>query len=335
VKEQFKRDLLSPESKKLVSQCNAVIDQYVKLGYTLTLRQLHYQLVAKALIPNTERSYKKLGDVVGKARLCGLIDWDAIEDRTRWVRSIRHFNKPQDAMEIAAAAYRMDKWASQPRRIEVWVEKDALGNVLQRACDPLDVPWLTCRGYMSLSELYEASKRLLHYKSKGQRPTIIHLGDHDPSGLDMTRDILERMQVFLRDQVEVDRIALNYPQVQRHKLPPNFAKVSDSRFVKYSEEFGEESWELDALSPAVIARLIEKAIIKRRDQKLWDEAVKLEADGRAELKDVATRWPEFLTAPKLLETALGEIEGLKANMAALHQDLKECLDKRPRGRKKR
>lgn len=288
---------------ELIAKCNAIIADFQAQGYTLTLRQLYYQLVGLALIPNHVREYDKLGEAVSNARLAGLIDWDAIEDRTRGVRGVPHWEKPNDIIQGAAHSYRIDKWQRQPKRIEVWVEKDALVGVLEKACRPLDVKWFSCRGYTSQTALYDASKRLLQHFANGQEPVVIHLGDHDPSGIDMTRDIFERLEMFLAPygyagQLEVNRIALNMNQVDEHHLPENPAKESDSRFKAYQERFGDSSWELDALNPKVIDDLITETILQYRDQSQWDEDEAKETGERDGLAKASARWAEVV---KLLE----------------------------------
>jgi len=106
----------SPETRLVIEQANRIITDYQRQGYDLTLRQLYYQFVSRDLIPNSDREYKRLGSVINDARLAGLIDWYAITDRTRNLRSVAHWGAPSDVIESAAASFRMDKWANQPCR---------------------------------------------------------------------------------------------------------------------------------------------------------------------------------------------------------------------------
>ena len=118
----------SAKSLATIDLANRIIDEYRAQGYTLTLRQLYYQFVARDLIPNRVQEYKRLGSVVNDARLAGLIDWEAIEDRTRNLRSLAHWTSPDSIVEACASQYRIDKWARQPVRVEVWIEKEALAD---------------------------------------------------------------------------------------------------------------------------------------------------------------------------------------------------------------
>jgi uncharacterized protein (DUF2249 family) len=278
----------------VIRSCNTIIADYQAQGYTLTLRQLYYRLVAAALIPNTQQSYDRVGDIVKDARLSGVIDWDAIEDRTRNLSSLSHWETPAEIIAGAAHSYRLDKWEGQAYRPEVWVEKEALAGIVERTAQRNDVSVMACRGYMSLSEMHAAALRFIGYLEMGQAPLVIHLGDHDPSGMDMTRDIAARLEMFISHHlgrtIEVKRIALNMNQIEEYSPPPNPAKITDSRAAAYIARFGKSSWELDALEPNVLDGLIENTIVQYRDAALWKAAETRETQERSTLAQASERW---------------------------------------------
>lgn len=286
----YKKPRFRKPALATIEQANRIIADYLRQGYKLTLRQLYYQFVARDLIANKQSEYKNLGNVINDARLCGLIDWDAIEDRTRNLHSLGHWANPADIIDSAAYGYKNDLWKDQPHRVEVWIEKEALAGVFMRICDELRVPFFACRGYTSQSEMWAAGQRLLHYARRGQSPIILHFGDHDPSGMDMTRDIVDRLEMFTRGEVSVNRLALNWDQIQQYEPPPNPAKQTDSRFQAYYEEYGDESWELDALEPTVLAGLVRTAVLRHRDEDLWEAAERREERGRRSLAKAAKHW---------------------------------------------
>jgi len=273
-------------ARKIIDKANEIVAEYQAQGFQLTLRQIYYQFVSRDLIANTMQSYKRLGCIISNARLAGLIDWTAIEDRTRNVQSLSHWRTPSEIVGDCAEQFRLDKWADQPCRPEVWIEKEALAGVIEGVCRELDISFLSCRGYTSQSEMWSSAMRLKAMIAAGQTPLILHLGDHDPSGLDMTRDITDRLAMFMGG-VKVIRLALNMDQIERYNPPPNPAKVNDSRFDAYQEQFGSESWELDALEPSVLVQLIRDAVLAVRDERLWAEAVREEEGHRAILADEA------------------------------------------------
>lgn len=185
------------ETAAVVDQANSICREYRGQGYDLTLRQLYYQFVARGLIPNNQRSYKRLGDIVNNARMSGLLDWSYIVDRTRNLSALPRWETPDSIIRSAADGYAIDKRADQEVYVEVWVEKEALAGVVSRSARAVDVPHFSCRGYVSQSEQHAAGRRFKRRIEAGQKVVIIHLGDHDPSGIDMTRDINDRISRFL------------------------------------------------------------------------------------------------------------------------------------------
>lgn len=275
-----------------ISKANSVIDRYAQSGYTLTLRQLYYQFVASGWIENTKRSYFNIASIINDARLAGLVDWEAIEDRTRFVRSLSHWHKPSEMIDACVAQFRVDMWTNQAYRPEVWVEKDALVGVFEPICNLLDVPLLSCRGYVSQSEMWGAGQRIKSYCHKGQKAIVFHFGDHDPSGMDMTRDIGERLDMFVDNTTDgewcgVKRVALTMEQIKEVKPPPNPAKLTDARATSYIREYGEDSWELDALDPAYLTALVKKYVSELIDTNKWKALTKVIADGRKQLSKAA------------------------------------------------
>lgn len=279
------------EHMSLISRTNQIITAYQAQGLDLTLRQVYYRMVAADVIPNTMQSYKRLGDIINDGRLAGLIDWRAIVDRTRNIRANSHWDDPSDIVRSCAYSYAIDKWEGQEYRPEVWVEKDALVGVVGKVCGEMDIPFFSCRGYTSSSELWSNAMRLKGLMDGGQTPIILHFGDHDPSGKDMTRDITDRMALFMGG-VEVERMALNMNQIEEYDPPPNPAKITDSRAKAYIEEYGDDSWELDALEPTVIMGLIRDKVEELRDDALWQERVDAEAEARKVLEAASMNWDD-------------------------------------------
>ena len=176
-----------------------------------------------------------------------------------------------------------------------WIEKDALIGVIEGVCQDLDVDFFSCRGYTSQSEMWVAAMRLKGYwENYSQEPLVLHFGDHDPSGIDMSRDIQDRLQEFSfgpdGHKIELRRLALNMPQVEKYTPPPNPAKITDSRSDGYIAKYGSKSWELDALEPRVIADLIREEVIGERDAAKWKESVTVEEHHRDLLQAVSTNW---------------------------------------------
>lgn len=313
----------------MVDIANGILEEYEEQGFTLTLRQLYYQIVARDLFPddrtwvntggnkwkrdpngtkNADPNYDWLGGIMSDARMAGLVDWNHLIDRTRNLKDLEHFVDAEDALTKLAGWYHVDMWENQAVRPEVWVEKDALVGVIQPICQRLDVPFFSCRGYTSMSEMWGAGQRLARHHAAGYDTHIIHLGDHDPSGVDMTRDIFDRLEVFMGG-TEVNRIALTMEQIEEHQPPPNPAKVTDSRAKAYIKRFGHKSWELDALQPTTLAGLIEGAVLAIRDEAVWREDVARKAEVKGHLKGIAARWEDAQN----IEAIMKELERYRAD----------------------
>lgn len=287
MREQFEEKSFTAQSLAMIGHVQKIVAEYAGQGYRLSLRQLYYQLVSRDLIENTLRSYKRIGDLLSNARLAGMIDWNIIEDRGRETVTPPMWEDPAEIIEASAAQFAIDRWREQENHIEVMVEKSALEGVLIPVCHELGIRFTANRGYSSSSTMYEAGKRLAHFANQGKDVFILYLGDHDPSGIDMTRDVLDRLSLFSRMEIEVKRLALNMDQIEQYDPPENPAKQTDSRFEAYVLQFGESSWELDALDPATLGDVVRTAVESLRDEDLWNDALEREAEMRNELQAFA------------------------------------------------
>ena len=281
----------SAGSIQIIARAIRICEAYERAGYNLTLRQLYYQFVARGWLPNNMQSYKRLGSIINDARLGGYIDWNHLVDRTRNLEKLAQWATPEIAMDSLARQFRTQMWRRQPEYVEVWVEKEALADVVSRPADRWFVPYFPCRGYVSQSEMWAAAQRLMTEEQRGKKTHIIHLGDHDPSGIDMTRDIEDRLWTF-GSMVEVHRIALTMDQVEEHSPPPNPAKLTDARAEGYIEIYGDQSWELDALEPQMLDGLIEEHILRHLDRDLWDEDYEQMEHARSVLTAISRNWDD-------------------------------------------
>lgn len=304
----------------MIETAVSICEEFARQNIQLTLRGLYYRIVARDLFPddrkfsknaagkwvrdpngtkNSDLNYKWLGDLMNDARLAGRVDWNHLQDVTRSLRDLAHWDSPSQIMDAVASQYRTDRWDIQGSRVEVWIEKDALLGVIQGVCNANDVPYFSCRGYTSQTAMWQAAQRLKRIEEH-QDVIILHLGDHDPSGIDMTRDIRDRLNLFGAFP-DVRRIALTMDQVEQYDPPPNPAKITDSRSGAYIDEYGDESWELDALDPAVMTALIQGEIDAERDPALWEEATANMDTDRFILGRVSARWQDVVTHIRALE----------------------------------
>lgn len=272
---QYKKIAFQGSTFARVKECDVILSEYIAQGIPfMTLRQLYYQLVARGVIRNSQNEYKALSRVVSDARLGGYLDWDHIEDRVRSLRQRPSWETPHDALKAVADQYHIDWWKESRTSPEVWVEKDAIMGIVAHVANELDVPYYACRGFNSQTALHDAAIRFRYMAEVEKKtPVVFYLGDHDPSGLEMTRDLQRRMYIFGAD-VKIHRLALNYEQIEEYGLQdlPNPVKVTDSRYKNYVAEFGEECWEMDAVSPKELWKLIREGIMSVVDLDVLEAA---------------------------------------------------------------
>lgn len=272
MKIQYREELhLSPKNKETLETINSIIEEYRKEGYKLTLRQLYYQLVSRDVIPNKQSEYAKLSTILTKGRMVGIVDWDAIEDRLRVPNKAPSWEDPAEIIEVCAKQYRKDRLEDQTVYIEAWVEKDALSGVLKRVTNKYGIHLMVNRGYSSTSAMHDSYERFKQAWEEGKTVHILYLGDHDPSGIDMIRDIRERTAEFARGDGnayefenlwDINRIALTGKQIKKYNPPPNPTKLTDPRAKWYMERYGNTCWEVDALNPKILNELLDENIEK-------------------------------------------------------------------------
>lgn len=269
----------------VVNKVNEIFDDYPEMK--LTLRQIFYRLVANYGYPNTKSSYRQLSGQLVKARKRGHIDETRMEDRSRrfigkdygW-KCLDDFVSERFKWFFDSPVYHARKmWTSQPEFVMIWLEKDALSSVVSPAANKFNVITCPSRGYSSYTYLKEAIQKLPEDKEL----TILHFADHDPSGIDMTRDLANRIAEYSEKEVTVERVALKFDQTQQYDLPPNPFKRADPRSKSYFPLYGRQCWELDAIEPQELQRLVSEAVRTHIDFRLWNRTLEQEEQETEEL----------------------------------------------------
>lgn len=98
--------------------------------------------------------------------------------------------------------------------------------------------------------------------------------------------------MFGVENLDIRRLALNMKQIETYNPPPNPAKETDARFQGYMDKFGDESWELDALEPAVLASLVDDEIDEIVDKERWKLSLENEAKEKQVLRAISERYEE-------------------------------------------
>ena len=242
------------KTSALIQTAAEILSQH----HPMTVRQVYYRLVSRQVIENTRSGYQSVSKALVAARREGLILWAQIEDRLRRPRCAPMWSGLPDFAVTAAGWYRRDVWESQPVRIEVWLEKDALSGIFEDELDGYGVTLNVGRGFDGWDSIHNAARRL------GDGDVILYFGDFDPSGEDMVRSLRER----LGDQgarPEIVKCALTMGDIEAYGLPADFTKASDTRSAAFVAKWGDVSVELDALPIEVLRERIVGEVERRMD----------------------------------------------------------------------
>jgi len=298
-------NLWEKDGQELLEEIQGIVESYSAQEIKLTNRQLYYQLVAGEIIPNAVETYKRICTFLTDARYSGLIDWDAIEDRGRTPKRASQWNNLSDLIDSAVYSYRLPRWQDQEYYVELYCEKQAMESVLEPVATKYHIYFGCNKGYSSASTMYELAQRIKSKISSGKKAVILYLGDHDPSGLDMVRDIRKRIIEFMvlgddpidpvgedddNKNFEVIPIALNMKQINQYRLPPNPAKITDPRAKWYFAEYGKQSWELDALKPEILMKLTESGVQRFLDVEKYNKWIEKEKEQRKALETFGKKY---------------------------------------------
>lgn len=263
----------------------------------LTIRALHYQLVSIGMT-NTLQHYKRVVAAMEVARWDGLVDFEAFSDRDRAMCGETKA-EPTDLEEKQAEAkaqvrawmrsYSKNRWENQYYYPEILIEKKALEGVFAKPCRNWNIAVGACKGYPSLTFLYELSERMREAQSNGKQPIILYFGDYDPSGEDIPRSIGENLEKFGVYGVEIRRIALMEQQVIAWNLPPAPAKETDSRTANWD---GLGQVELDAVKPEKLISLLDDAINEIFDKDFHFQLLETEEAEREQFQAELKRYVE-------------------------------------------
>jgi hypothetical protein len=274
--------------------------------YSLTLRQLYYALVSTGAIPKVEASYSRLKTVMRDLREDGTVPWDWLVDHTRSVFAPRTFDSIEGLLADSAKLYRRDLMRSQDVAIQLWAESDSIGSVIAQTADRYCIPTFIGRGYSARGYLWDAAKDAVQAYEAGKDVHILHVGDHDPSGEDIYRDVEETLAVYalaiihktsakvirssVIDPVNMtywlvcERLALTAEQVEEYELPARPPKAGDVRTTKFT---GIGAVEVEVLPVAALLAIVEEAILDRIDSEALRVAEVAEQSERAIAKRIA------------------------------------------------
>lgn len=267
-------------TRALVDQVTDVLREYADY-LPLTLRQVFYRLVSMHGFAKTEGDYRRLCEVMTRARRARLIDFDAIRDDGFSRSRYQHWRSPRsglDAVRHTAENFTLDRQRAQPIKTVIWCEAGGMVPMLERVAEPYSVPVFSSGGFDSVSAKHAVAREFLGMGNVH----VLHIGDHDPSGVHVSLSLAEDVRAFMGAMrpdacAEFFRLAVIPEQIEAHGLPTAPKKPTDRR------RFHDSTVQAEALPPDALAGIVEAAILERVDVDILEDTTAREREGHAEL----------------------------------------------------
>jgi hypothetical protein len=261
----------------------ALVDQYDRM----TVRGVFYKLEGAGVVPkNHTTGYRPVQRQVLALRREGLLPWGFIADGTRWVRRAGTFDGVEDALAETARLYRRDLWASQGQRVELWLEKGALADLVWPAADRWGVPLYVSNGTPSETYVHSAA---MDAREDGRMTIVLCLYDHDAGGARAFRKVERGFADFAPGCATVGRLGLTLEQVTDWELPTRPPNTKDPEAAKWGDL---PAVELDAADPEQLTALVDDGIAGLVDHRAWEVTRATEHEERAGLLRLAAAYEE-------------------------------------------
>jgi hypothetical protein len=264
---------------QLLDQVRAVLGEYED-HLPLTIRQIFYRLVGAHNYEKTERAYARLCEHLNRARRARIISMDVIRDDGGTIIRPSGWDSVEQfwlAVRRMAERFTLDHSAGQKTRLVVICEAGGMAPQLGRIADPFGVTVMSGGGFDSLTDKHKFAAALA---SHDRSTEVLHIGDHDPSGVSMFLAFLEDVEAFTRElggNAAFTRLAVTPEQIERYALPTAPAKDTDKR------AFSGETCQAEALAPDVLANILRTAIEQRIDPRVYEQVLRRERKARREL----------------------------------------------------
>ncbi len=243
-----------------------------------TVRAVCYRLFVAGLIESMSKlDTNRVGTQLVWARENNVIPWEWIVDDSRKVERVATWDNPRDIMDACVRSYRRNYWAEQRSRVEIWSEKATVRGTLAPVLDKYGVPFRVMKGFGSATAVKDAADDV---QSEFKPFEILYVVDWDPSGLWMSDEALpDRLRRYGAEFFHLSRIAISDADVEDGTDVPSFPasdKTGDSRHAWFVDWYGDNCYELDALSPVVLRDRAEREVLKFLDLPAWEQAINIE-----------------------------------------------------------
>ncbi len=257
--------------------------------WPLSVRAVHYALLNErplrntktqtSLYSNDKQSYQDLSNILTRLRLNYEVPWRAISDDTRPVVPWREWTNTSEFIREQVSEflndYSRDCQQSQPAYIEVLAEKLTIKPVIHPVCGKFGVPYMIGRGFSSIDARYKLAQRFR--RSGKDHIILLILSDHDPDGEEIAANFVKSLRDdfgIWEGSIHATKVALTAEQVMKYHLPHTMeAKKSSTRYKKFAEQFGDHAYEMEALAPADLQKILRDSIESAMDIDLYNAEV--------------------------------------------------------------
>jgi hypothetical protein len=270
---------IGPESRAIRDAVLELTGEFSRM----TVRQVFYALEVRGVVEKTESGYLKVQRQLLPMRREGLLRWDFITDGTRWQRKPNSWDSAAAYVDSMIRGYRRDLWQGQGVRLEVWLEKDALADLIVDVTTAWDVALMVSRGQSSATFLHSAAQTARKaWEDRGLITHIFTLYDHDAGGDRAARAVEEQLPEFAPEApIRVARLAVTPSQISTWGLPTRPPKKTDPQAKAWGDK---PAVELDAIPPDKLTQLVQAAIVDFVDERQWQVQSSIERDERDGLR---------------------------------------------------
>ena len=276
------------DAKALLDAVGVVLAAF-RAQLPLTIRQIFYRLVATTGFPKSEKAYRRLAEILNRARRGGLIPWNAIRDDGFHRPGNLGWDGPDDVLSSIGdtlGRFTLDRQTGQDRRVVVWCEAGGMVPQLANVCRVFSVPVYSSGGFDSVTVKHDLASE---FAAMGN-VLVFHIGDHDPSGVHVFGSLDADIRAFLDamgGRAEFVRLAVTPDQIDEHDLPTSPPKTTDRR------TFEGDTVQAEALPPDVLADVVRDAIDGALDAEIFQAALEMESTARQRLVTWWNGLPEF------------------------------------------
>jgi hypothetical protein len=295
--------------KAIINEVEKQLEILRRQGIAPTLRGMHYRLASIQGLGygNTKNDYKELSKQTARARENRTLSINCFIDKGRTIINNNYVGddetmEPEDIIDEKFEELKdLDtkyidvafcRWYGQEHYVEIWLEKEAQEETFKTALRNREVRIVPNKGYSSLTFIWKNCQRLIgiHKNEPHKQIHIRYFGDFDPSGKDMDRDIIERIELLTGwtegEEFDFKRIAVEREHIQQYGLPPMPEDAeavkkyeNDPRTAAFEAENGGESYavELDALAvyaPNDYIQMIQDVADEFLDEDIYESELK-------------------------------------------------------------